>query len=287
MPIRMPQTRAEEPGTAPPTDQAAGLRSLFARHLLRILPVVSCDDARVGGVVAARLATALARGGRTVTLVDATGAACASAGAAGARDLADLIHGRATFAQAALSPCAGLTCLRAREGLPELIAAGAANDEFFAGFLRLEDPPDTLVLTLPQEGFAGQAWLPGDGEALLVCASGERGLTSAYAALKRFAAACPIDAAPVFRLLVNGAAGEREARVQARQLSDTARRFLGVAATYGANLPRNALGQALGMSSGATRHPEGERALTRLAGETAQWRLTECTLPEALTALAH
>lgn len=270
-----------------PVDQATGLRSLFARTLLRILPVLSCDDDRAGGVVAGRMALALARLGRNVVLLDASGTAAAAVGAPGARDLADLLHGRAEFDAVALAPAPGLRCLRAAQGLPELIAAGAANDEFFAGFLRLENPPDTLVVTLPHQGFGGVSWLPGGGEVLLLCPCGERGLTGAYAVIKRLVSETPIDAAPGFRLLINGASGEREARVQARHLSDTARRFLGVTASYAANLPRNALGQALGVSAGGARHPDSDRTLARLAGESAMWRLTECAAPDAGASLTH
>lgn len=270
-----------------PVDQAAGLRSLLSRSVLRILPVLSCDEDRVGGVIAGRLALALARNGRNIVLLDGTGAAAASVGAAGARDLVDLLHGRADFDAVALAPAEGLRCLHATQGLPELIAAGAASEEFFAGFLRLESPPDTLVMTLPGQGYAGASWLPGSGEVLLVCSCGERGLTGAYAVIKRLVSETPIDAAPSFRLLINGASGEREARVQARHLSDTARRFLGVTASYAANLPRNALGQALGVSAGGGRHPDSDRTLARLAGESAMWRLTECAAHEVGAALTH
>ncbi|MFN0162086.1 MAG: MinD/ParA family protein [Burkholderiales bacterium] len=270
-----------------PVDQAAGLRSLLSRSLLRILPVLSCDEDRTGGVVAGRLALALARNGRNVVLLDGTGAAAAAVGASGARDLVDLLHGRADFDAVAVAPADGLRCLRAMQGLPELIAAGAANDEFFAGFLRLENPPDTLVMTLPYQGFAGSSWLPGGGEVLLLCPCGERGLTGAYAVIKRLVSETAIDAAPDFRLLINGASGEREARVQARHLADTARRFLGVTASYAGNLPRNSLGQALGVSASGGRHPDSDRTLARLAGESAMWRLTECAAPDVSAALTH
>ena len=92
---------------------------------------------------------------------------------------------------------------------------------------------------------------------------------------------------PAFRVLVNGGAGERDARSTCRLLSDTARRFLGAAVTYAGNLPCDQGGRRFGIATGARRHAEGARALKRVADEVPGWRLAECTQEAADAAVAH
>ncbi len=260
-------------------DQAAGLRSLLGRRSLRLLAVLGDHETRASGACAGQLAQGLARAGHKVMLLDAGGAALDALALRADGDLADLLDGARDFAQVAVRGTAGLRALSVRRGLPSLIAADAAGIDFFAGFMRLAEPPDMLVLSLPALDAAdGRLWLPlggGAGESLLVMAPGPRALTTAYAAIKQ---ACGPAAgiAPAFRVLVNGADGERDARANCRQLSDTARRFLGVAVGYAGNVPRNARGQAFGAGAGSAPHAEAARAFARIAAEVPGWRLAEC-----------
>lgn len=259
-------------------DQAAGLRSLLKRRSLRLLAVLGDSETRAHGACTAQLAVALARAGHNVLLLDAAGSALDALSLRPDGDLADLLEGRAAFARVAVRAAAGLRAIAARRGLPELIAADAAGAGLFGGFMRLAEPPDLLVLCLPPLGRPdGRLWLPlggAAGESLLVTAPGERALTAAYAVIKQ--AGQPSAAvARAFRVLVNGADGERDARAIARQLSDTARRFLGVAVGYAGNVPRNARGQSFGNSAAAP-HAEATRAFARIAADVPGWRLAEC-----------
>lgn len=259
-------------------DQAAGLRSLLKRRSLRLLPVLGDCETRAHGACAGQLAVGLARAGHSVMLLDAAGSALDALALRADGDLADLLEGGRDFAQVAVRGAAGLRALAARRGLPALIAADAAGVDFFAGFTRLAEPPDLLILCLPPlSGPDGRLWLPvggGAGESMLVTAPGERALTAAYAAIKQ-ASQPGAGTVPAFRILVNGADGERDARAIGRQLSDTARRFLGVAVGYAGNVPRNARGQVFG-SGAAAPHAEATRAFARIAAEVPGWRLAEC-----------
>lgn len=260
-------------------DQAAGLRSLLKRRSLRLLPVLGDHETRSPGACAAQLAQGLARAGHKVMLLDAGGAALDALALRADGDLADLLDGTRDFDRVVVRGAAGLQALAARHGLPALIAGDAAGSDFFAGFMRLGEPPDMLVLSLPAlEATDGRLWLPldgGAGESLLVMAPGQRALTAAYAVIKQ-ASAPATGMAPAFRVLINGADGERDARAICRQLSDTARRFLGVAVGYAGNVPRNARGQPFAAGAAGAPHAEAARAFARIAAEVPGWRLAEC-----------
>lgn len=265
-------------------DQAAGLRSLLNRRSLKLVAVTGDPEAAAHAPCAAQLAVQLARAGNAVVLLDACGGALRALGATPDADLDLLIRGEADFAAVALRVAPGLRALDARVGLPALIESGAAGTDFFSGFLRLAEPAALLVLALPSiVAPDGRLWLPsfdGDAEALLVTAPGERALTAAYAMVKLAhqgtAAGGGATRAPAFRVLVNGADGERDARAICRQLSDTARRFLGATVGYAGNVPCNARGQAYGAA--AAPHAEATRAFARIAAELPGWRLPECQL---------
>ena len=290
MSIRSTQGAAA-PTAAAIADQAAGLRSLLKRRALRVLPVFGDHDPAAHGACSAQLALALARAGHKVVLLDASGTALDALSLHADADLLEMIEGRRDFAAVALRAAAGLRVINARAGLPMLIAANAAGSEFFGGFLNLAEPAEILLLNLPALATpAGRLWLPMAGnacESLLVTMPGERALTAAYALIKQAALPAAPDAlaAPAFRILVNGADGERAARAICRQLSDTARRFLGVAVGYAGNLPCNTRGR--GHVGPGAPHAEAARAFARIAGEAPGWRLAECMHDQSTATQTH
>jgi MinD-like ATPase involved in chromosome partitioning or flagellar assembly len=275
-------------------DQAAGLRSLLGRRALRVLAVSGDPEAGAHAACAAQLAVSLSRAGHSVVLLDACGGALAALGLSAPADLDVLIRGELDFGAVAVRGGPDLRVLDARIGLPSLIESDAAGPDFFSGFLRLSEPASLLVMALPAiAGPAGRLWLPffeGGNESLLVSGPGERAITAAYAIVKQahagLAAAGGTAHAPSFRLLVNGAEGEREARALCRQLSDTARRFLGATVGYAGNVPCNARGQAFG-SSAVPLFAEAGRSFSRLAAEVPGWRLPECMVEAAATNPTH
>ncbi|MDB5805691.1 MAG: hypothetical protein JWN73_3013 [Betaproteobacteria bacterium] len=261
-----------------PRDQAAGLRSLFKRRALRILPVLPAGDPAAQGAAAALLARELAAGGRQVILLDESGAAAQALGARPRHDLLALIEGRQEFDGVALRIAPGLRYVAAAAGLPALIAADAAGSQFFEGFLNLAEPADTLVLNLVGTLTpAGGLWLPVPTNSsinLLVAGVGDSDLTAAYAAIKQAYAGAAVQ--PAFRVLINGAASERAARAVCAKIAEAARRFLAVQVEYAGHVPPAASGVALGRSAATQAYPEALRALQRVAQESATWPLAEC-----------
>ena len=274
-------------------DQAAGLRSLLKRRALRALPVFGDGDARSQGAVSIELCRALAHCGHAVVLLDMSGEALRAAGVEPAHELVDLVEGTREFAEVAVPLGAGLRGVAAMRGLPALIEAGCAGEDFFAGFLRLDDPAAFVVINMrPLIGPDGRLWLPrigASGECLMVMSDGERSLTAAYAQIKQ---ACqPGDAGygelPAFRVLVHGADGERVARTACRQLADTARRFLGATVAYAGNVPSARPGGTAAQRARGRRTAEAGRVYLRLATDLPGWRLAECTDVGSDPGLAH
>ncbi len=264
-------------------DQAAGLRSLFKPRALRILPVLPAGDANAQGAASALLARELAASGRQVILLDETGAAARPLSVKPRHDLASLIQGENEFAEVAVRASPGLRYVAASEGLPMLIGADAAGEQFFGGFLNLDEPADTLVLNLAGTLTPnGQLWLPAlmaSAAHLLVAGIGDNDLTAAYAAIKQ--AQTGAGNAPAFRLLVSGAGSEKAARAVCAKISQAAQRFLSVRVEYAGNVPPTASGVLLGGSLAAQNYPEAVGALKRLAQEAASWRLAECIAGES------
>jgi MinD-like ATPase involved in chromosome partitioning or flagellar assembly len=269
-------------------DQAAGLRSLLKRRILRVLPVIGDHDSQGQGACVGQIALGLARCGRSVVLLDAVGTAMAGRGFRPQADLISMIQGEREFNEVAVRCAPGLRAVAAIEGLPALVAADAASTDFFSGFMRLDEPADMVVVNLPAAPpLEGGRWLPlvsDQAEALLVMGAGEKSLTAAYASIKQ-AAATPREGSAAFRVLVNGADGERDARAACRQLSDTARRFLGATVGYCGNVLRNTRGVAFG--NGSAPHAEAARAFARVASEAQGWRLAECMQDETIATPTH
>jgi MinD-like ATPase involved in chromosome partitioning or flagellar assembly len=263
---------------ATPGDQAAGLRSLFARRALRILPVLPAGDPAGQGCCAALLAREIAATGRQVILLDETGACARPLGVKARHDLLTLIEGEQEFEGVAVRAAPNLRYVAAGEGLPVLINADAAGEQFFHGFLNLNEPADTLVLNLagtpsPQ----GAMWLPGlaaSAPHLLVAGIADADLTGAYAAIKQAYSGARVP--PAFRLLVSGAASERAARQVAAKIAEAARRFLNAQVEYAGFVPPNAAGTPLGRGLQANAYPEAVQSINRLGRESASWPLAEC-----------
>jgi len=269
-------------GAGTPRDQASGLRSLLKRRVLRVLPVLPGGDASGQGAAAAMLARQLAAAGSRVVLLDESGSALRALNLKPRHDLLALIEGELEFSGVAADAAPRLRCVAAAAGLPALIAADAAGEAFFAGFLRLADPADALVVNLAGTATSsGTLWLPvfdAPAAVLLVVGTAARDLTAAYATIKQANAGAA--SAPLFRILVNGAAGEREARAVCGKIAGAAQRFLGAQVMYAGHVPPTAGGVPLGRALSSQRHPEAAQALTRLAGELAAWPLAECAIDD-------
>ena len=263
-------------------DQAAGLRSILKRRVLRVVPFLNTGDAAAQGAAAALLAREFAAAGSRTVLLDEAGSALRALGLKPQHDLLALVDGELEFDNVAIEANPQLRCVAAGAGLPALIAADAAGEPFFAGFLRLATPAETLVVNLAGTACAsGAPWLPifdAPATVLLVVGTGARDLTGAYAAIKQANAGA--TAQPLFRVLVNGAANEREARALAGKIAAAAQRFLGARVMYAGFVPVTAGGAPLGRALASQRHPEAAQAISQLSRDIAGWQLAECAIDD-------
>lgn len=263
-------------------DQATGLRSILKRRVLRVMPVLHTGDAASQGAACAMLAREFAACGSRTILLDEAGSALRALGLKPRHDLLALIEGELEFDGVALDANPRLRCVAAGAGLPALIAADAAGEPFFAGFLRLAEPAETLVVNLAGTATAaGASWLPifdAPASVLLVVGTTARDLTGAYAAIKQ--ANGGAASVPLFRVLVNGASSEAEARVLAGKIADAAQRFLGAQVMYAGHVPATPGGAPLGRALASQSHPEAAQAIARLARETPAWPLAECAIDD-------
>ncbi len=200
-----------QPGLLP-RDQAAGLRSLFKRRTLRILPVLPAGDPAAQGAASALLARELAAAGqRQVILLDESGAAARPLGARPRHDLLALIEGKHEFDGHVAVAHRAQSSLRGgcRRPAPSLIAAEAAEPRRFSPAssisCRTGRYAGTSIWSARWRPPATSPWLPAlaaSSASLLVAGVGNNDLTAAYAAIKQAYAGAA--ATPAFRVLVNG-----------------------------------------------------------------------------------
>lgn len=227
---------------AEPIDQASGLRRLFAcDDAFRALGVLSAD-ARAGARAAAALARALGRRGQRVLVLDEArpphdvGAALGLAARQGLIDAP--ARGLHAVARAAGD---GVAVLAAPDGadllatLPEHTLQALVED-----WRARDEAPEWLVVN-GADGTGERTTLAFTaGTRVLVLPAERARLADAYALMKR----AHVDwSGESWLVLVDGAEAAA-ARALYASLRDTARRFLGVDATFIAALPRRPGGAA-------------------------------------------
>lgn len=165
--IRDPQsaipTQCARNPQSEPRDQAAGLRRLFARPSLRVLPVlVPAPRCPQRNAWLARLARAFAAAGSRTLVLDASRAQLATTFGLKARfDLLHVLRGECAIAQARLDIDPGLALLPAvrafddavqrRRSLAELIAGAAPAGGFDLAIALLAAPHVALFAEAPAE----------------------------------------------------------------------------------------------------------------------------------------
>ena len=259
-----------------PADQAAGLRHLLGRPALRVLPILGGGEAVGKSAILMRLAQFAAPRQNVVVLDQSDGEMARQLGVVARADLQDLLSGERDFGSVVVRSGA-LRLVPARRGLTNLLAAGAAGDEFFKGFLRLTEPASLVVINLDDR----ETRLPGivqggAGEVLLVTTPRTASMTAAYARIKRLGSDSSGTCCLV-RILVNGAADLAEGQRIFRALSDTARSFLGIDPVFAGFLPAGAGGEPFGCSARLPA-PDCVTALAQVAASIASWRLAKCSL---------
>lgn len=219
-------------------DQAEGLRQLLASESLRVIAVASATAGAGKTSIVSNLATTFAATGREVLILDAVQGAPMSAtfGVTPRYDLQDIIERRRSLEQA-LIPCAqGVRMLPIARGLRRL---GRLTDgeqtRVIESFQWLACPVDVVLIDTPSDtedallcaGFAAH-------ETLLVLSRTTSSITANYALLKTLRMQYAMRR---FRVLVNKAGNEAQARAIYGNMAAAARQYLGSTVDYAGYIP--------------------------------------------------
>jgi flagellar biosynthesis protein FlhG len=263
-------------------DQAQGLRTMFARPPMAILPVVAGAEGAGKTTVATHLAHAAAKLGKRVSLLDASrGDVPAALGLTARYELIHMLQGMKSWDDVALPSGEGVTVVPAARGFATLSRDTAQGAHLFNGFAKLDPAPDLLVLNLPPGPALTASLLDPEGDVLVVVTPRPESLTAAYATVKRIAFE---SGTRRLRVLVNRAATPEEARQVHANFTEAARRFLAIDPEFAglvANEPavgvarrsRRTVFDAEPLSGAAT-------SFMRLAQSIDGWSLARCT-PQA------
>ena len=129
-------------------DQAQGLRRLFARRSVRVLPVLASDDVHLPAFCG-ELAAALARAGHRPAILDADRGRLAPAlGLQARRDLLHVLTGECDVSNALCLDARGFALLPAARGL-DALAGRTDTAQTFAAFGKLRPAFDLVLLVAP------------------------------------------------------------------------------------------------------------------------------------------
>ena len=212
-------------------DQAAGLRRWVEqapagpRLVALALPEEGGGDDWIAG-----MAHALRAAGARPVVVDASrGRLMQAFGLRPRHDLIDLLQGSLAFEHVACRTDDGVYVVRADRGVEAFVASGAPPQQLFAGFTRLSQGFDAILLAMPLHELACLA-PPPQAVPVLALEPGEEGLTRAYATVKALGTGYGYSRfAPVLQRADGAAAHAR--------LAQAAQRFLRAEVLPGAHLP--------------------------------------------------
>lgn len=220
-------------------DQASGLRRLLGSGA----PFRSCGffgpDAGLKAAAAASLASALARRGEAVLILDEAESprnVASQFGLAPRLRLADVLQGRCALDRALAKVGAGVRLLAAGQSLPALaLASEEAWDWFLDAVNALDEPPGWVIVNAPAAQSA-PALACGCPDRLLVVPDRKAVLTEAYTVLKAVHQLYPDGH---WRMLAMNSAGLQGNNGLYTALASTAQRFLGVQLDWFGAVPKD------------------------------------------------
>lgn len=213
-------------------DQAEGLRSIFRRPLLRILPVMGAAGA---GAIAARLAEC-ASASESVVLLDQTdGEALRELGVLPRADLQDWLDRRVDWPDA-VARAGRCRLMLGQRALARSRGRDAGATELFGAILTLPDAASLAVLHLAPATSDFHGIVESESELLLVTSPGRAALRSAYAQIKHIHAP-RANRPPAIRVLISGASSAVEGERSFDALAATSSEFLGIRLLYAGALP--------------------------------------------------
>lgn len=216
-------------------DQARGLRQLGRlrpQHALgmRVLPVFGTAE-RATALV--NLATALARAGERVLVLDASRAEIAPALGLNARyELKHVLEGDVSLADAVLTTRDGVQVLPAARGFNMLAAARVGGLDFMESLAQKAGAVDIVLINADTSERAARL-LPGHGEALLVLSRGPQAVSDGAMCLTTLARQHAIGRVRVLMMRTQF----EEARQTVTALAQIARARLNINVVFGGNAP--------------------------------------------------
>lgn len=219
------------------TDQAAGLRRLLGQtdgglrgNTLQVITVMSGQKGAGKTVATANLATALARAGRDVLIIDQARhgrGAAAALGLVPLHDVSDVLAGRCALEDLILTGPDNVQVLPIGGGFTRLGRLSDRDQDWLAArFDQLQCGVDVVLVDM--EDATDPDALPlglAASEILIVLPPGQAALTDCYTLVKRLAMNF---GKRQFRLLLNRATSAEQARAVTHNFADTASRYLGV-----------------------------------------------------------
>ena len=221
------------------SDQAEGLRRLLARSAARVVAVVGARSDLGSTSVVVNLASAWARSGKDVLILDEHLSHNNVANTLALKpryDLLNVVRGDKTLRETILRGSDGTQVLpvaRAMQALPKL------QDDERAKLLELLTCAATgadvvLVDAAAREGHSVCTSLSGDEPLMLVLNGTASGITESYAMLKQMAVQ---NGRQTFDIMVNKVNNEREAKAIFDNISQVARKNLQVRLEYMGYIP--------------------------------------------------
>lgn len=263
----------------PALDQARGLRRMMRSSGVRVMPVYGTLE-RVPALV--NLASALARAGQQVLVLDASRGEIAPAFGLSARyELKHVLEGEMAMNRAVLRTADGVQVLPAARGIRLLREARVSGLDFFESLAQKVAPLDLIMINC-ESGDRAVRLLPAHGEALLVLSRGPNVVGEAVACLKTLAAQ---QATARFRVLMMRSAFD-EARATVINLARLAGDKFDIELAFGGNAPPH---RSLWEAARVRRtlfdiDPAGAvaRAFHNAAAGVADWDLAEVAARPAL-----
>ena len=218
----------------PIQDQAEGLRRLLVQDFLRIVTVISGSAGGGKTTTVINLAVALARSGKDVLVIDENAGANNLGGTLGLnahRDLLDVMRRDKTLDEVIIPGPEGFRLLSAGRGLRVLGKLSTHDQSHLIDcFGRFAQPVDVILVDAAPGRASQLLSLNFSSHEVVVVVSPEpTSITAAYALIKHISAE---HGKQRFRVLVNKAGAETEARVIFDNMAKVANRYLAVSLDF-------------------------------------------------------
>ncbi len=215
-------------------DQAAGLRRLFARGMVRSVTFTAADAGIGCSALVGNLAVALARAGQQVCVLDQGMGPRGPAdqlGVASSRDLAEVISRNHTLDDVLAHGPAGVRFAAAGQGSRMLGALPPVEENRLVhAFSSLDPAVDVLLVDAPHAlAEPTSSWTLASTEVVIVLSPGADAITGAYALMKRLTRD---GAKHRFHVVVNRVRTADQARAIFHNLESTAKRYLSVSVAW-------------------------------------------------------